>query len=102
MSPTLLRSFSLFMVSILLGSGMVMEGALAVAASSSAGCPRGTVCDHALGVALIPPHGWQRLPAGNFPPPTLAWFVGSPRGAVNNIRLVIRSDGCACCHQCGK
>jgi len=93
MSRTLLRSFLLFIIGILSGSAMGLEGSPSLAASTGAGCPPGTVCNHALGMALIPPHGWQRLPAGSFPPPTLAWFVGSPRGAVNRIRLVIRSDG---------
>jgi len=63
------------------------------APSGNTGCPSGAVCDLALGVGLVPPAGWQRLPPGNFPPPTLAWFVGPPSGSVNHIRLIIRSDG---------
>ncbi len=63
------------------------------APSDTSGCSPGAVCDLALGVGLVPPAGWQRLPPGSFPPPTLAWFVGSPLGSVNHIRLVIRSDG---------
>ncbi|MGI8825308.1 MAG: hypothetical protein ACR2JC_06660 [Chloroflexota bacterium] len=61
--------------------------------SGATGCPRDTVCDSSLGVGLVPPAGWQRLPPGNFPPPTLAWFVDPPLNSVNNIRLIIRSDG---------
>jgi hypothetical protein len=93
MSPILLRSSLLFIAAILLGSTVVMERPAALAASTGVACPPGTDCDHALGVALIPPHGWQRLPAGSFPPPALAWFVGPPQGAVNHIRLIIRSGG---------
>ncbi len=61
--------------------------------SDTSGCPPGAVCDRALGVALVPSAGWQRLPPGNFPPPTLAWFVGPPSGSVNHLRLIIRSNG---------
>jgi len=63
------------------------------APSDTSGCPPGAVCDLALGVGLVPPVGWQRLPPGNFPPPTLAWFVGPPSGSVNHLRLIIRSNG---------
>jgi hypothetical protein len=93
MSRTLLRSFLLFIAVIISGSAMGLEGSPSLAASTGAGCPPGTVCNHALGVALIPPSSWQTLPPGSFPPPALAFFVGPPRGAVNHIRLVIRSDG---------
>lgn len=61
--------------------------------SDTSGCPPGAVCDLALGVALVPPAGWQRLPPGNFPSPTLAWFVGPPSGSVNHLRVIIRSNG---------
>jgi hypothetical protein len=93
MSCALFRSCLLLAFAAFMPLGVIMAGGSTLAASTGPACPRGIVCDRALGVALIPPHGWQRLPAGSFPPPTLAWFVGSTRGAVNNIRLVIRSDG---------
>jgi hypothetical protein len=93
MSRTLLRSFLLFIAVFISGSAMGLEGSPSLAASTGAGCPSGTVCNRALGVALIPPSSWQTLPPGSFPPPALAFFVGPPRGAVNRIRLVIRSDG---------
>lgn len=57
------------------------------------GCPPGTVCDHALGVALTPPSGWQRVPPGHFPPHALAWFAQPPLGLDYNVRLLIGPDG---------
>jgi hypothetical protein len=34
-------------------------------------CPAGTVCDHALGIAVTPPANWRLLPAGKLPPHTI-------------------------------
>lgn len=57
------------------------------------GCPPRTACDHALGVALVPPPGWQRVPPGHWPPHRLAWFSQPPLGLDYNIRLLIGPDG---------
>ncbi len=58
-----------------------------------AGCPAGTVCDRALGVALIPPSGWHRVPPGHWPAHVLVWFVQPPLGLEYNVRLLIGPDG---------
>jgi hypothetical protein len=58
-------------------------------------CPAGTVCDHALGIAVTPPANWRLLPAGKLPPHTIGLHaLPLPvTGLSYNLRLVIASDG---------
>lgn len=72
--------------------GAVAERA---ARSTASGCPYGTVCDRALGVALTVPSGWRRVPPGHFPRHTLVWYEGPPVGLDYNIRLLVGPDGMA-------
>jgi len=72
MSRALLRSFLILVVATFLSSNLVMAGAPHRTASTAGGCPSGTACDRALGVALVPAPGWQQMPVGKLPPHTIA------------------------------
>ncbi len=63
------------------------------APSDATGCPSGAVCDSSLGVALVPPAGWQLIPSGHYPPHVLVWFAEPPLGLDYNVRLLIGPDG---------
>lgn len=76
----------LLLITSLLPTIALTNGA---AASGRAGCPSGTVCDTALGIALTPARTWLRLPHGAYPPHTVG-FATRPAGAVGyNVRLLI-------------
>lgn len=78
-------------------AGMPPLGALAGASLGGPAnhCPAGTVCDHALGIAVTPPANWRLLPAGKLPPHTIGLHaLPLPvTGLSYNVRLVIASDG---------
>lgn len=68
---------------------MLPAFAMAGGSAPSAGCPAGTVCDRALGVALVPPSGWRQVPPGHWPPHTLVWYVEPSLGLDYNTRLLL-------------
>jgi hypothetical protein len=78
-------------------AGMSPANGLAGAPTGGTGvrCPVGTVCDHALGVAVTPPTNWRVLPAGKLPPHTIGLYAPTRHrtGLSYNPRLVIASDG---------
>jgi hypothetical protein len=75
--------------------GMPAGSTLADAAVGGTGnrCPAGTVCDHALGVAVTPPTNWRVLPAGKLPPHTIGLYALPVSGPDYNVRLIVASDG---------
>ena len=93
MSRALLRSFMFLTIMAFLGPGVVWAGGPPPFYSTNGRCPQGTVCDHALGVALTPPSTWQRIPPGHFPAHTLVWFTYPNLGLDYNVRLLIGPDG---------
>jgi hypothetical protein len=76
-------------------AGMPPAGALAgaLAGGTANRCPAGTVCDHALGIAVTPPATWRMLPAGKLPPHTIGLYALPVSGLSYNVRLIIASDG---------
>lgn len=74
--------------------GLFPARLLAGAATTRAGgCPSGTVCDRALGIALTPPRDWRLLPPGKLPAHTIAFYKPPVIGPSYNVRLVVGSDG---------
>ncbi|MGH2443546.1 MAG: hypothetical protein ACRDFX_10340 [Chloroflexota bacterium] len=94
----------LALVPILVAALSIASGAFAGGEPPTAagGCPTGAVCDHALGIALVPSPGWQLVPPGHFPPHVLSWFVQPPLGLDYNIRLLIGPDGITTDHNDGR
>src|SRR5438309_11607905 len=96
MSRSLLRSFLLLVavVAACCEPGLRIAGVPALAAPPGASCPRGTLRDHALGVALVPLSSWRKLPTGKLPPHTIVLRALPVRGpsyitcAMNNLQSV--------------
>lgn len=93
MSKTLLRPSILLAVATFMGLGPITVGEPALAASRAGGCPFGTVCDHALGVALVPSPGWRRMPSDKLPPHAIGLFAPPGVELSYGSRLIIASDG---------
>jgi hypothetical protein len=93
MPLSVLRLAVLLVVATVLGSAPPTAGGSAAAEAAPTGCPAGTVCDHALGVALVLPSQWRQLPAGKLPAHTIGLFALPVRAPSYNIRLIIASDG---------
>jgi hypothetical protein len=93
MPLSVFRLAVILVVATVLGSALPTVGGFAAAEAAPTGCPAGTVCDHALGVALILPSGWRPLPAGKLPAHTIGFFALPVRAPSYNIRLIIASDG---------
>jgi hypothetical protein len=93
MPLSVLRLAVILVVVTVLGSALPTVGGSAAAEAAPTGCPAGTVCDHALGVALVLPPGWRQLPAGKLPAHTIGLFALPVRAPSYNIRLIIASDG---------
>jgi hypothetical protein len=93
MPLSVLRLAVILVVVTVLGSALPTVGGSAAAEAAPTGCPAGTVCDHALGVALVLPPGWRQLPAGKLPAHTIGFFALPVRAPSYNIRLIIASDG---------
>jgi hypothetical protein len=60
--------------------------------SSLASCPRGSICNHALGIAITPAPGVQLLPPGKEPSGVLALMIppAPGHGLDYDVRLVIQ------------
>lgn len=93
MSRSISRLPLLAILAVAVGMHSAAAAAGGPAPAGANGCPSGTVCDHALGVALIPPSGWQRVPPGHWPSHVLVWFVLPPLGLDYNVRLLVGPDG---------
>lgn len=93
MPNALLRSSLLCVAATVLSIGLAAPGTPALATSGTGDCPPRTVCDHALGIALVPAPGWRRMPADKLPPHTIGLFAPHGVELSYGVRLIIASDG---------